>query len=291
MAIAESITAKVVALAVIVLVITTAALPAITDAQEERVTVGQNTTQAYAASVGGDVTFSFTDDNKLKVNDYLVPAVTHTAIVAISSTFAIVKFTNTNNLNITDSNGSHTVTAASITGGTLTYTASNVEYTQDVGSTFLYASETGTYGEFTPQDGLNFNAKSVLYTFIDNNQINNELDPTSIVTRNIYVGTYDNLNLAFATNTDVLDGKVVFNNLKDENGYISTSNTTTMTFSSDTAAGTYSLTGTKSIFAPIEYTYISSDDDSMRALIGLVAILLILVPVMLAVRMIGSVRS
>lgn len=279
---------SVVAIAIIVLIVSTVAVPVIDDAQ------GQirlnNSTQVFAVS-DADVTINvqLSNDSKPIVNGYLVPGNTHKPIVICdefmihwrSSGALYLIDSNATSLNLQSAiieNGTVTYTLLDSTTGTISYGSNNV----------LFASEHGTYGEFTAGTKFYANPDSVIYSYLDAIPLTNEdLTPSSVSNiRAVFIGTPTGMDgYLLQGTTGIITATPATVDVGDY--YEVTVSETSVSYTD--AVGTYTGTSNRAFFAPIQYG--SSMFDNLFDLLGVIPILLFLVPVMFAVRMIQTRRN
>lgn len=298
MSLAGSITAKVVALAIIVLVICAAVLPAISDSQKSLITEEQNASERYIlSSSANDVTFTYsggkpyvngeslddlttglTDPTRFYViSDVAMMFITWTPSTSSwSSSIAILgPVLEPDRIALTLSGSSDYV---KFEDGTVSiYRAGSpvIEVTGQY-SYLLVPSATGDYGAYTTADltDVHVDFDKTIY-IIGGNNLQNGFVAT---------GTIDDLSFSFNyySQTAVVGGTITANYTEDEYGL--TASLTGATVSTGTASAGY-------YFVPLTYSAIKDNDGSLYTLIGVLPILLIFVPVMFAVRMLGAGRN
>ena len=294
MALAESITAKVVALAVIVLVIVSVAIPVIQDSQEQQVTIENNTSVRYMAMESNTATFENIDGvptmNGQAVGDIFSDVAHYWAI----SDGLVVHCEKTSGALWTawtayywDDENSVSVKHLIGAGESLVFTAGVVTLYDDEETAtftttytyFLLPSSEGKYGVYAKSDLL---SESV---YVDSSST-------------IYLATYGS-SAIFTTahgklNDMDVDVATTSGNVAIENPTLTCVYEPTEDGKSNVLTnfdGNVTMNVSTYVFVPLAYTTLSSDNVMMTSLLSLVSILLILVPVMFAVRMLGAGRS
>lgn len=283
---------SVVAIAIIVLIVSTVAVPVIEDSTSEYRTTGQNADMFYKMAANTDVVNITLADDTLTVNGYVLPAITANTdtIVVFADDFRISAFYNDGvQVHISTPNiAGRTTGNIAINSNTVTWTAydtsDSLSY-QYTSSTLLYASSTGDYGAFSYGHTANLNTDSKIYAMV------------SVVMDGTYIsgllsGTIYNLVPSFLVGASSVS--LDFSNAVADSGkdYLIYTNGYNSTISAVIDGQTKTVTQISiPILAPIEYTYISDSDSSIISLLNVVPILLFLVPVMFAVRMIQTRRN
>lgn len=293
---------SVVAIAIIVLIVSTVAVPVIDDASDSAKINRVNNTQIFAiADSDSNLDIYVNESGFIVINsdvfssDYAATSIA----VAFSDNFFIQK-PRDGGLRIyygsefTDSisiNGHVTINEGVVSCVTTDSVSVSFASIGDI----LYLSKDGDYGFFGQNSTFKLNADSKIYQINSNELFRNaELNPTSIGAR-AYVlqGTFADLRatwyIMYADVTAPVDNFVGHLNVTDEGAgvYSCTVNNTSTVVQITNATGTYSATYGYSIIAPIAYT----EDSGWSGLIQILPILLFLVPVMFAVRMIQTRRN
>lgn len=300
MAFAETITAKVVALAVVILIIVGTTLPAIIDAQNQQVSNAQNVGYKFMAEIGSDLTLSISYDSEAgtyTIGDYVVnisEAGINASDVGFLNTNLVVRLRSNGSMTVTDYvNGSRAViTAISITSGVFSYNYAGVEYTGSITGNCYYLSDSGKYGLFhhdaSDKFSINVNDDSKI-TVLSLEALSGEWSGINAIwTGSVKDGMTVDSCYRWADNAFVEYGSELSLVYSDAQGYHVLSDVD-FTFSHDdkTTSVIHSNRIT-AIFAPIDYTYISDEQASLRSLFGIIPILLIMITVVFAVRMIGG---
>lgn len=297
---ATTLTQKVIAIAVMIVVISTVALPVIGDMQDGETKTGSNT-PIYRLDLLNDSaahTLSFADSTAT-YGDYVISftGVTSGTLLAFSDTFMAFYRSSSGDMRIYVNDGSAPYGAmSSITfeNGIATWTASGNTYTKAY--SWLYVpNQNGSLGAFNTGDTIKFNASSELWAFQYNLDVKNQdLEPATIryVTA-LNHGTYNNMQsvIAYTANESVTstDSVVSLNAISDD-GYLTyIVGSSTADYTVENNLGVYTASLKFFVTAPVEYTYTTGND--WANLIGVLPILLILVPVMMAVRMIATRRN
>lgn len=296
---------SVVAIAIIVLIVSTVAVPVIEDSSETIRTVDQNTAQRYSIVSSTAALTVDSSSNVVQIGDYTMPTGTGVGIVAITDSFILRHYDVGHPELMYVDDGVNDLFSQSTSfvvfdGTKMTYTSSGVERTCNY-SWLLIASDSGDYGFFSGV-AFNFNKDSVIYTVYWNNVTNSDLSPTSARCMAVLAGKMGEFKSVFCT-TDTVDvtfagnnaGSVNITSFSEGDGYYTMpiSPRATLTVQSSSPAGDYSIVNSSwTVFiAPIEYTYISDNDYAAINLLDVLPILLFLVPVMFAVRMIQTRRN
>lgn len=307
MALAESITAKVVALAVIVLVICTAAIPTISDAQDQIKSTTNNTNTSYRvidASMSDVYSYEVIDDklycNGEEIVGFNLPSAGRMyGVFASDRNLGQLMSTGQINLDAVLPNAGAPTSVLQGTGkviynaGTLQVYKADTEITSDVvdytWAIVPYFTEDSSYGRVVVSSGTEkyISNDSEMYIILPASAVNSSW--TSGGTAKIIAsgnGTVKSIIVTYndsgtiATSTDITGISISGLTKVDDLHYSFVNLTVT------TPAGT--TTVNTDVYIPLEYEYISNDDDSMRSLFGIIPILLVMIPVMFAVRMIGA---
>lgn len=289
-------TQKIIAIAVTIIIISTVAIPVIDDVQKEIATTGNNSAFSFMASTGSDITTSITNvDSTISIGDLVISKTgdVHAATILISSGLIINTYSST--LRVTDISNDiqlAQVTAIDITSGAYSYTVSGTDYSGTLAGDVLFLSDTGTYGYFDSISDLKLNSNSKVYVtyavtpFRDSS--NNSLSLTGVISGTIKDGMSGTLYKYVSSEFVSVSSSSTINAV-DEDGIMYS--LTNIESSAIDSSVTYNRTVTGGIFAPIEYKYISDSDESLINLIGILPIMLILVPLMMAVRMMALKRN
>lgn len=289
-------TQKIIAIAVTIIIISTVAIPVIDDLQSTIHSTGQNTTQKFAVSNQAVDSVSIQlSGSVVTVNGFsLTPS--EQVIIAISDDFRIVALDIGGTVQVhvgTDSDTNRTTGDITITNGNLTYTVygSDTPTVKALTSpNILYASESGSYGQFSG-GLLNVNKDTVMYAVVSHTVSNAGLDPTSLYVSAVVKGTYQGLASAFAYGANSASVSIPEANITEKPGYLSIDTSKGVNISASAVQGVYSTYDFVQFVAPLQYTYYSDADSGLINLIGVIPILLILVPLMMAVRMIALRRN
>jgi hypothetical protein len=295
-------TQKIIAIAVTIIIISTVAIPIIDDMEKQFEVTSNNTTQRYTASTSlTDVDISISVANSIAtINGYEV-GTGNFAVIAISDTF-VIRGQGSSSVAIAVDGTQYSASAATISGKVLSFTASGTDYTFEYDDYIYYAAENGKYGYFA-NTGTEFYVNSgsnVVYAFTNFVGTNNDLDPTTAGFYGVFSLSVENETLVpvwmesrtegveyISTSVVLPDGMIKDN---EDGSYTITAGSVPIDFVTD--LGTYSLDADHRIgfIAPIEYRHVV-DSAGMIDLINIIPILLILIPVMMAVRMITLKRN
>lgn len=283
-------TQKIIAIAVTIIIISTVAIPVIDDLQESQKSAANNTSELFNAVIGSgeDITIT-TSDGAASINGYAAPSGVDVFVSA-----SLVVFYN-NGLKVVDMVNNFVGAVSGsivISDRTFNYTtAGSVEKSGTITGTYLYLAENGTYGQFKPQDGARFNNNSQMYGVVLTAPIAavNYTAVTAFVSGSVRGGFvvnegYDLVNGSLVDVTSTLTPKLTYT---ETDGYNVLSAASVVA----DVSGSSGYAGILHIYAPIQYHYISDEDSSLFNLIGVIPIILILVPLMLAVRMIALKRN
>ena len=282
----------IISLAVIVILVATVAIPVINDSQTELYSTAQNTTQLYAATSSSDADLTITfSDSVITVNDYVVPTATSNVVLLCGKSCLFATNSGLRWLSYEDSYVVNSVTSFIVSDGA--YNINNGSKTGTLpDNTIYYAAENGTYGVF---DSSNFNINSntpligVRFNFTAGGHTNTHL---------IGVGTYDNMSVSMYTNsgqpettiTDWTDASATISTT-EKNGYLTVDSSSVVgTYPGSETPTTVSGGFTKYI-APIEYKYLEKQDNMYFVLLSIIPMLLIIIPVVLAARLITNGRD
>lgn len=306
----SKVTYGVVSLVVIVLLIATIAIPVIENSQSMIRTSDNNTTMRFSAvdtadNVNLEIVYDSDEDNPVFVGDYNIPLASSgvTYLVALSESFVIYKFTTHSNLVVIHDGIQNPIVSASISDGILSFADKNTstEYTVEVSGNLLYAAEKGSYGEFFGSS-INLNKGDVVYAVHNSSSALNKVGGEGTLT----IGSL--LKTTVGDSTTLAYTPLVYNyGTLDSTKLTSYGGTQTLTYDSDKdlynlSNTTISLSATydsenyarnisTSIFAPIEYTYVSVNDSAIVQLLSIIPLIMCIVPIMVVVGFISSRRD
>lgn len=291
----------VITLVVVVILISTIAIPVIEDAQKERYTALQNTDGRYTSAVSNDLSMDIVWDSsnqKISFGDKAFD-VTFGSIVTIFYSDSLLLRIATSNIQLSDmKNDIHKVDMSTLTdskitieNGAYTYSISSSTYTGTIASSALFLDDEGNYGVYTDvllSSNLYANDDSVIYALIENG--------TDSQSRDVYVGfsgtVKDSLSSTFAyvyADSKFNEATATVTNwtpVLEDKGYYKIGSVTAGVNYDDVS----STIGMKTYFIPIEYTYISENDNMIIMLLGVIPLMLAIIPVMLAVQLITGSR-
>lgn len=294
----SKITYSIVSLVVIVLIVATTVIPVIESSQGEIVTHYQNTTQTYAAVVSDDVTLTRDAAGKITLNGYEITyteTLSRCAIISDGLFYVMGQYEcilDLSNSSRVATTGTATV-SLTMSGGAFTYTVGSAEPVTGTYTKAYIISAKGDYGLF---DGDSTDFKATAGKTID------VVFPgaTGLTT---LIGWYtvkdgvvqDTPVVSFKTNSSGtlvnFDGTYTINtgiNTSGSSEYVSEYNKATCRFTP--TSGTVSTTS-GSYIAPLEYTDVTDNDSAIRALLGVIPIMLIVVPIVIASRLITQGRD
>lgn len=295
-------TQKIIAIAVTIIIISTVAIPVIDDMQNLPHSVATNSDVNYNMIKPGEFTNDITlevviSDSKFMCNGVdltslmtgiTTPLVFTDSVVIAGRSASTIYFMDGNN-------NAYDATSVSITfknDGTwsATYDNGTVNTTSGEFTILLYFGLNGDYGAFTVDSNnpiyLNHGATAYVvgYSWISGGTSNTFVGST--YKDGQFTTIFDRPLSTQSTVTHSFTDHVV-----DENEYSDRlwfSGTITATNS-----GTETTVNINSwaVIAPLQYTYVSSEDANLISLIGIIPIMLILVPLMMAVRMMALKRN
>jgi hypothetical protein len=195
----------------------------------------------------------------------------------------------------TGDTGFGAITSVTFENGTATWYGGGATQTKTY--SWLYVPDSdGSYGSFNSGDSIRFNSNAVLYGMTYNIDVSNpDLTPSTVrYTSVVAKGTYNNMQSVFlhTANESVTasDCTMSLEASVQSDYYSYDYGTTRANIAVENNIGDYNYTGTTVfLIAPVDYTYTIELDGA--DLFGVVAILLVLVPVMMAVRMIALRRN
>lgn len=291
---------KIITIVVAVLMIATVALPVIEDAQAGLVIHKQNTGQTYSMIESSSTTeYVITvSGTTVTVNDYTVGPLSELTHIAFTDTL-FVQYLSSSLRVLSDNYTGNDINTTTITfsNGTATWTSNGNSYSNTY-SWIMIADPDGNYGAFNSGEVF-FNADSKVflgYTNLTTNT-NSDLTPTTVTVRAAgFFGTYDDLQTLICTTstagitsisgTAVIDSAVVHSDSTISVNLASSQ--VSCVFTTDVGDYTDNIELYGRIIAPLEYTVI---DNSMYSLFGVIGVLLVIVPVMMAVRMMALKRN
>lgn len=300
-------TQKIIAIAVTIIIISTVALPVIEDMQKEYYIIEQNTGYNYSYSSGlkdielsfiqnDDTTFNYSiDGNAIYSNiddsSHEVAVYTDRGVAYLLPTVFVALFEDTDGTTIYFADASSIVMTVSNSVLTIAYGDGDTTTTKEVGeiSWMYYPNSEGSYGVFAGSD----------YIHIDNDSkaliVAHPVIAGGVFTP-YYVGEFSNGSItvlaASAWSDNVFHDvtpNVIVDRDTDYNDPLNTmwgDVTGTCVLPNST---TYDFTNLITWIAPIDYKAV--DSNSEAGLFSVVAIILVLVPVMMAVRMITLRRN
>ncbi len=293
-------TQKIIMIAVTIIIISTVALPIIGDAETEMKTGSNASVMGYSltdSQIVGSVSVTINGDYNPVVGGYELTT-TGMKYIVVGDTFAIRHTSSTtyhDKLFVDDVSSHASIQTTSVTIGptSLTFTdSSEVSHTITY-NTCMYAAESGKYGFFSGNTTLYVNSDSVIYTCMGISATNSSLTPSSISIYGVCSGTMAGLvNYMNFTTTNTVTSMVISGVPSSEavgNGSYAIVANSAIPYTAVTNLGTYSGNGTLGIIAPLAYDYESANDYAN--LFNVVSLMLILVPLMIAVRMIALKRN
>jgi len=276
---AMTMTQKIIAIAVTIIIISTVAIPVIGDLQNQQYSIVQNTDSRYSSL--DTPTFSIEVSNSVvsldgtNVDDIVgsQPLYIATDKFFIRSLLSSDTHSSVSVFGPLAGSPDYSITVKSIVSdnGSVTITdTSNNEYTATISWAFVPNSN-GNYGMFEP------NNSRTLYIDADADVILvNALTSSQMVT----YGKFTELNILFKLTSGTM---------------VTTGTFTAVPTEHITEGGDYYVyngqNGVNAVFAPLSYHVLNDDNKGLFNLIGIIPIILILVPVMIAVRMITLRRN
>lgn len=304
----KNIAYTVVVLMVTIVIITSAVLPIVETAQLEQRTEANNTTMKYSSvstSDGVDVSIVYDSNNTnpITVNDYTVPIESNgVGLISCSDSFAIYKFGTHAYLDVIVSDSAVKYKALEVTlqNGTISFieTTNNTEIEGVISGTVLYAASSGDYGEFYSTGDIYFSPGAIVYQIHNSSSSLNEVDgdghlsvgglykyevSSELVSTDVLLPSLEGQDPEKLT-SQKLSKSFTYDDVKDLYKATNTSATLTATYDSVDYSRNISL----SMFAPIEYTYISDSNSVNSVMLGLIPILLFMVPIMIVIRFIAG---
>lgn len=281
---------------VAVIVVATVAIPVIEDSSKEIKTLKNNTTEAFFVSESDDEPIVITADN---VGNYTINGepFTKSTLIALNEGFTI-RYSGTNlqirNLKDTTYNYDESPSLASqsvtIHNGVLTTgSGKSFSYTGPV----LYKSENGTYGQTVYGQEYYIDNDATIYTDIGLN-----FGTDNYLALMIMKGTWQDMKVTAASNNesgtvtvlDPADFTVSLQGITQDTAISGLAKNTRIdaTFDNGVESQSGTASQTRYLWAPIEYHTITNNDSTMISILQIVPLLLLIVPVMMAVRMYSS---
>lgn len=294
----SKITYSIVSLVVIVLIVATTVIPVIESTQGEIVTHYQNTTQTYAAVVSDDVTFTRDATGKITLNGYEITyteTLSRCAIISDGLFYVMGQYEcilDLSNAKRIGAGSNHTV-SITMSNGSFTYTVDSGDPVTGTYTKAYIISEKGNYGLF---DGNSTSFKTTAGKTID------LIFPgaTGLITLigwyTVTDGVVGNTPVVpFKTNSSGtlvdFDGTYAINtgfNSAGSTEYVSSYGKATCGF---TPTGSSASTTSGSYIAPLDYTDVTDNDSAIRALLGIIPVMMLIVPIFIASRMISAGRD
>lgn len=283
---------SVVAIAIIVLIVSTVAVPIIEDAQKEQTSLINNSTQNYVSTTSDTEPVVITwNVGTLTVNGAVVDHGTYTVVAAgLNCILYVESNTATTMVYVDSSNPSVLNRIVSLTwdsGSITVVNPSNIETTYlNVGNIY-YINNDGNIGMFVNGTDAHIDHdQSVLYvslrtgSYIGTNTIvNGVVSAAGIPFKGVVSGTV----------VDPSAYSIVPEVTEDESGLSYTLGKLSVSYEyNETSYGPF-FNGV--VFAPLAYHTITESEQSIINLLAVIPVLLFLVPVMFAVRMIQTRRN
>lgn len=282
-------TMGIVGLVVIILMVTGAVLPAVEDAQNDQHTIKQNASALYMiADESSDTVRIETIDsvayiNNVSLGDLVDPAVT-TTVYIWSENCAARSTYNTNDLRW--DSWYYVMNGTSLTSGFL----SNTNY--------YLIFEDNTVTAYAKTDDSVYNTADYTTLMLPSNSGSygawDLSTPVFVDDESKIYGAY-RLGSAWRLISGTVDNLVPSLVLDSEGNDVTSSTTFTATSTKTANDASNKLTAISPIvsvvFAPIEYTEISDNQNTATVLFGIIPLLLIIVAVLYAVRLMGASRN
>jgi hypothetical protein len=289
-------TQKIIAIAVTIIIISTVAIPIIQDMETSTSFVTEyNTGEKYTATLTEDnVSLTvYYDDGLVYVNDYSFTPTTY-SVVLFSDTF-VVRYNGNDNKFVASGSADTTqykTDALTVSSKTLAFTDADSNDHSWTFSKLMYAAENGEYGVFVGS-GVQFTANKDAKIYLPIGKIvanNSDLSPSSVDTIGVFKGSNGLLEKDWfasrTSDTTVNTASAVISNYTDNGNGTYSISIAASSVVINTGVGAYSATMSATsgycFFAPMAYKV---PETELSALIGIIPILLILVPLMMAVRM------
>lgn len=288
---------SVVAIAIIVLIVSTVAVPVIDNAQEDQKTEYNNTTEQFKlVSSVESITIRWLSTTEYSIND-VVYTIRGTTIAISDNVIITVVQNNIQVRNISDDGSGFNLDTSAALGTNQVVTISNGILTTDKGSCSVLGnlfiisnSEDATYGYYPYSGVVNINKQSVFAAnlTITINSVSYLISCHGTYDNLVVTGVYNNTSSQFM---DPADFSIQFVGEITDNGSYLTIGSKLFKATYNDGGVEYSGQNTRGIYAPIQYYVISDSDATIISLLGVIPILLFLVPVMFAVRMIQTRRN
>ena len=275
---AMTMTQKIIAIAVTIIIISTVALPVIDDMSEGTRENRSNTNQLYFVADGETITAT-KNTGSITINGYTFTP-NNGDVLLLCNEFYATYNSNYGIVGVKTEDTSFIVSkSVVISNGVATFTKNDDStVTVSYDSKVLYASDSGNYGAFkTP---FYADEDAILYSAPEGTVTNANLTPSSVTIRATGLGTYSDFELFVTGGSTDGFGSIVLNHTDYDKYALIDPAASAITYTDD--KGTYTGSFNIMIFAPIKY----SVESSMSNLINVIPIILILVPLMMAVRMI-----
>lgn len=285
---------RIVALVVIIIVITTVAIPVCNDMADGQYSTLNNDSELYKMQKFTSVEIAVTDSG-ITVNS--VPFTPSNNIVAVSDNLIVNWLTD--ELVFYDALGpSGGITSGhkmTISGATYTVDSDPAVSGTIVGD-FYAMSNNGTHGVFDVGEGFNLNLNSVMYAsfiaFDFTDPDSNTAAVAGVIKGTANGFTYSGYDFTDSTAYDSTHFAVasvpVLSQIDDKAYEISGLTVAIALTDSDGVVWVTPITTITSLVAPLSYEGISSDDSSIRHLIEIIPLMLVIVALMFAVALIRA---
>lgn len=275
----------VIAILVVVILGATIIIPFIGDAQDSFSTTVENENYdvSYTTEAAPTVTIT-ADTSKITIGDYNLN-ISRQTVLALCDEYLVFGFNNSTlfvmSPNIT---GYESTSEIVISNGTATYTTSGVEKSIPAASKVMYPSLTkidhvGYSGANTSTFHSTLTDK--IYSFGNPNLTNAQLDPTSFGGISLYVdGVLKLCNVSFVS------GELEYT--AEEIGTFNKKLSTAVSVSVTDSVGEYTNTNTSiATIVPLKYQDRTATDDMYAVMLGIIPMLIIIIPILLAVGLFG----
>lgn len=293
----------VVGLVIIILVISSVAIPVVNSAQENQTTLMQNSTQTYAAIESSeDITITYVHaTNQWTIDGWAMPSgqdTDRTLIVACDGLMITKKSNVVYDLTNSKTRQINHDASFTFSNGTVSYTIGENNYSASYTTDVYVASATGNYGIFNIKDNailrVTNGTEISFFTPSDN-------DYTAYAPSWFEVtdGTVDDSNPIVSlkytaagnlVNVYSIEAFSINSTADDELPYVEYTGTPRITFK-ETSGSANNVTVNGCFIAPIEYIGISQDDSTLRSLFGIIPLMLIITALLYAVRFMGNSRN
>lgn len=278
---------------VAVIVVATVAIPIVESSGTQIYTTENNTTERFmmASDSSEVVTLGFSTANGYSVNGVTVPQPsTSTWNVKAFWPGGFAKYNGTGFMEI---NGNGEASRFNVTkivydpaASTLTYTTLTEDVVVNDVPYMYYMANDGDYGLFVSTNPVSINKDTDYFIFVENTNLTGTGAFRSgfVYNNDSLVETIIDPKLA-GSDRNFQDTTITFNlNIEDVDRYHFTIDGVTDL----TVGGSVISSQTITIVAPIEYKAVSQNDSAMISILQIVPLLLLIVPVMMAVRMYSS---